>query len=170
MPVSSANLKFYLSGGSGNTNPNASLGGARSTTLVATSLNNLFDDVTGSESTAGTSEFRCLYFRNEDADADGLILPTVWFTSNTPSAGTVMSMGLDPAGKNGTATTIANELAVPAGVTFSTPSTKGAGLLLPSGPYMQNDYVAIWLRRVVSPGTSSASTDPSTIRVEGDTV
>jgi hypothetical protein len=170
MPVSSANLKFYLSGGSGNTNPNACLGDARSTTPVAGTINNLFDDVTGSESTAGSTEYRCLYFRNEDADANGLINPIAWISSNTPSATTTMAIGLDPAGKNGTATTIVNELAAPAGVTFTSPSTKGTGLALPSGPYTQNDYVAIWFKRVVDALTSSATTDPSTLRVEGDTV
>jgi len=170
MPVSAASLKYYLSGGSGNTNPNASLGGARSTTEVAGTINNLFDDVSGSESTAGSTEYRCLYFRNEDADADGLISPILWFTSNTPSATTAMSMGIDPAGKNGTATTISTEVEVPSGVSFSAPSTKATGLALPSGPYDQNDYVAIWLRRVVDSGTSSATNDPATLRVEGDTI
>jgi len=170
MPVSAANLKFYLSGGTGNTNPNASLGGARSTTVIAGTINNLFDDVTGAESTAGSVEYRCLYFRNEDSNANGLINPIAWLVSNTPSATTAIYIGLDPAGKNGTATTIVNELAAPAGVSFSAPSTKGTGLTLAGTPYVQNDYAAIWLKRVVDAGTSSATTDPATLRVEGDTI
>jgi hypothetical protein len=170
MPVSASNLKFYLSGGAANTDPNASLGGARSTTAVPVSINNLFDDVTGAESTAGSTEYRCVYFRQEDADAEGLIAPIVWLVSNTPSLTTSISIGLDPAGKNGTAVTIANELAAPVGVTFTAPSTKSTGLALAGTPYVQNDYAAIWLKRVVDAGTSSATTDPATIRVEGDTI
>ena len=170
MPVSAANLKFYLSGGAGNTNPNASLGGVRSTTEVAATINNLWDDVTGSESTSGSTEYRCCYFRNEDSNATGLLSPFLWVASNTPSSTTTMSIGLDPAGKNGEATTIANELAAPAGVSFTSPSTKGTGIALTSGPYVQNDYIAIWLQRAVSSGTSSATNDPSTLRIEGDTI
>lgn len=170
MPINSANLKYYLSGGSGNTNPNLSLGGARSTTEIGGSINNLFDDVTSTEATDGMTDYRCFYFRNEDSDADGLITPKTWITSNTPSSTTTASIGLDPAGKNATATTIANENTAPAGVTFSTPTTKATGLSLPSGPYAQNDYVAIWVKRVVDAGTASAVSDPVTLRVEGDTI
>ena len=170
MPINSANLLYYLSGGTNNTNPNASLGGARSTTPVGTSINNLFDDVTGSESTAGMSDYRCFYFRNEDSDADGLMNPVIWISSNTPSSGSEIYIGIDSGGKNATAVTIANELTAPAGVSFSYPSTKGTALALPSQPYAQNDYVAIWVRRDIAPVTASATSDPATIRVEGDTV
>lgn len=167
MPISNANLKWYLSGGSGNTDPNASLGGARSTTLAPSSL---FDTVTGDESAAGDTEYRCVYFRNEDADADGLINPILWILSNTPSADTTVAVGLDPAGKGGTATTIANENTAPAGVSFSSPATKGAGLALPSTPYAQDEFIAVWIRRTVDAGAASAASDPATLRVEGDTI
>jgi hypothetical protein len=169
-PISSANLKYYLSGGSGNTNPNASLGGARSTTPVGSAIDNVFDDVTSAESTAGAIEYRCVYFRNEDVNANGLILPTAFISSNTPSADTTIAIGIDPVGKNGTATTIANEVTAPTGVTFSSPSTYGTGLALPGAPYGQNDFIAIWIRRTVNAGAASALTDPATLRVEGDTV
>lgn len=167
MPISNANLKYYLSGGGGNADPNASLGGARSSTLATSAL---FDTVTGDESAAGDTEYRCVYFRNEDADADGLISPVAWILSNTPSADTTIAIGLDPAGKGGTATTAANENTAPAGVSFTSPATKAAGLSLPSTPYAQNEFIAIWIRRTVTAGAASAASDPATIRVEGDTI
>lgn len=168
MPVSGANLKWYLSGGTGNSDPAAALGGARSTaTEVPTGL---FDTVTGAESAAGDIEYRCIYWRNEDSDADGVIDPKVFIQSNTPSADTTIAIGVDPAGKNASATTIANESAAPAGVTFSSPTDYAGGIALPSGPYVQNDFIAIWVRRTVDAGAASAASDAATIRVQGDTI
>lgn len=170
MPINSANLKYYLSGGAGNSNPDASLGGIRSTTVVGASINNLFDNVSSAEATSGDTEYRCIYFRNEDSNASGLITPILWIFSNTTSPTTTLEIGLDPAGKNATATTIANESSAPAGVSFSAPSTKLTGISLPSGPYVQNDYVAIWVKRIVDAATATSTNDPATIRIEGDTV
>lgn len=170
MPIiDSGNLKYYLSGGAGNTDPNASLGGARSSTaIVNNTLANLFDNINSSESTAGDTEYRCLFFRNEDSNANGLVDPVIWVYSNTPSADTTIEIGIDPNGKNAAAVTIVNESTAPAGVSFSAPATKGAGLALPSDPYVQNDYIGIWVKRIVTAGAFAASNDPATLRVEGD--
>ena len=167
MPISNANLKWYLSGGGANTDPNASIGGARSSTVAPSSL---FDTVTGDESAAGDVEYRLVYFRNEDSDSDGLIDPVVWILSNTPSADTTIAIGIAAAGKNATETAVANENTAPAGVSFSSPASKGAGIALPSDPYAQNDYVGVWVRRTVTAGAASAASDPATLRVEGDTI
>lgn len=170
MAINSANLKLYLSGGTGNTNPNASLGGERSTTLVSgTSLNNLWDDVNLTEATNGDTEYRCVYFRNEDPDADGLTNVKLWFYSNTPSPTTNVRMGLDIAGLNGTATTIGDESTAPSNVVFSDIYTsKVLGLILPD--MYENDYIAIWFERIIDSATASSTSDPVTIRIEGDTV
>jgi hypothetical protein len=167
MPISNANLKWYLSGGGSNSDPNASIGGARSSTVAGT---NLFDTVTGDESAAGDTEYRLVYFRNEDSDADGLISPVVWVLSNTPSADTTIAIGICTEGKNAEVSAVANENTAPAGVSFSSPASKGAGTALPTGPYAQNEYVWVWLRRTVNAGAASAASDPATIRVEGDTI
>lgn len=165
MSLDPANLKMYLSGGAANADPAASLGGARSSVALPTGL---FDAVTGDEAAAGDVEYRCVYFRNEDADATGLIAPFLWITSNTPSADSTIAIGLDPAGKNGTATTVVDESTAPAGVTFSAPSSKATGLALPSAPYGQNAFVAIWVRRTINAGAAAAASDPASFRVEGD--
>jgi hypothetical protein len=167
MPIAGASLKYYLSGGAGNADPNAALGGVRSTTLVGAGLNNLFDDVTGDEAAAGVVEYLCIFFRNEDANANGLIGPVAWIDVQSEALDTV-SIGIDPAGKNAAAAVIANEAAAPAGVAFTTPITKGTGLALPGAPYAQNDFVAIWVRRTVGAGAASINPDTASVRVEGD--
>jgi hypothetical protein len=168
MPIAGANLKWYLSGGAGNANPNASLGGARSNTLVGAGIDNLFDDVTGDEAAAGDTEYRCIYFRNEDANANGLIGPLAWIDQQTTAPGDDISIGIDPVGKNGVAVVTADENTAPAGVAFTTPLTKATGLALPGSPYAQNDFIAIWIRRTVNAGAASDPNDQASIRAEGD--
>lgn len=167
MPITAANLKYYLSGGAGNVDPNASLGGVRSTTLVGAGVDNLFADVTGDQAAAGITTYRCIYFRNEDANANGLIGPVAWIDVQSEALDTI-SIGIDPAGKNVAGTTIANETTAPAGVTFTTPTSKAAGLALPGTPYAQNDFVAIWIRRTTGAGAASINPDTASVRVEGD--
>lgn len=167
MPILSANLKYYLSGGAGNADPNASLGGVRSATAVGGGTDNLFGDVTGDQAAAGYTAYRCIYFRNEDANANGLILPLTWIDLQSEALDTI-SIGLDPVGKNGAATTIANETVAPAGVVFTTPLTKLAGLSLVTPPYAQNDFIAVWIKRVTGAGAASINPDQASIRVEGD--
>lgn len=170
--IDPANLKFYLSGGAANTDPDASLGGARSTSTEAPeTLNGLFNPVTGDEAVAGSIKYRCVFFRNEDANANGLMAPlSAWIASQTSSPDTVLAIGIDPAGKNASAFgPVANEDTAPTGPVFTEPSAKGT-LSLPTAPYAQNDFVAIWIRRTVSGGAASTASDASTIRVEGDTL
>jgi hypothetical protein len=165
--VSAANLKYYLSGGAGNSSPAASLGGIISSTEVGSSIDNIFADVDSAQALAGSTKYRCIYFRNTDADAIGLYNPFLWI-NQVMSGADAIAIGLDPAGKNSTATTIANENAAPAGVSFTAPTTKAGGLALPTSPYLQNDYVAVWIRRTVPASCASSPNDNGSIRVEGD--
>ena len=163
MAVAASDMKFRLSGGGANSNPNASLGGAISSVdLVDNVAQNLFDNISGAEAAAGETSYRCLYVKNNHAtdDADDV---TIWVQSNTPSANTTIAIGADPAGVNGTATTIANEFAAPAGVTFSTPTDLAGGINL--GDLTEQDYAAVWIRRTVTAGAASVSSDPATLRI-----
>jgi hypothetical protein len=164
MPVT---IQWRLSGGSSNTDPNAALGGAMSSTAVsATEMNNIFDDATSAEASAGRTEYRCLYVRNGgDQTAFGVRL---WVSSDTTSATTSIALALGEEGKGGTAETVANEATAPSGETFSSPSSAGAGLSL--GDMAAGEHFPIWLRRTVNASTSSASSDPFAIRVDYDFV
>ena len=169
MAVIASDMKFYLSGGSGNTNPNASLGAGRSTTeIVSNTLQNLFDNVSGPESVSGDTEYRCFYLRNTNG-TDTLEDVGIWIDSNTPSASTVIAIGLDPnLFSPGGAVTIATESDAPAGVSFTnSPDPTSEGTALAIGDMPAGSEIAVWVRRTVTAGAASAANDPATIRIVG---
>lgn len=155
---------WRLSGGAANSDPNASLGGVLSTTTLAGS--NLFDNVTGDESAAGDVEYRGVYVvNNGSVDLQSAV---VWIQTNTPDADTTVDIGLATQGPNATMSTIANENTAPSpAVTWSAPSTKGAGLSL--GTLTPGQRYGVWVRRTVNAGAAPYNGDTFTLRVEGDT-
>ena len=156
MAITASDIKYYESTGS--------LGGARTTTEVVTTVNGLFDLITAPEGTAGMTDYRCIYIRNENATSNALISATVALTTQATDTNTTISIGLDPAGIDGTATTIANENTVPTGVTFSSANTP---MNLPADLGVSEE-IAVWFRRVVVAG-SSATNDSTEITVAGET-
>ena len=166
MPIVANDILLMLSGGAGNTNPNASLGGvASSTALVSASLHNLFDKVPSAEAAAGSVEYRCIYVRNEHETLT-LEDAKVFIPSNTDSADTDLAIGLGTSAIDGTEQTVANETTAPTGVTFSAPANYAAGLSI--GNLGPNSTKAVWVRRTVNAGAAAAN-DSATLRVQGDT-
>jgi hypothetical protein len=163
MPIVSTDIKFRLSGGAGNSDPNASLGGAKSSTEAPTGL---FDDVSSAEGTAGDIEYRCWYVHNNHGTLT-LQNAVTWITTNTPSTDTTVDIGVGTAAINGTEQTIANENTAPSGVTFSAPSSFGTALSLGSLPAGQ--HKAVWIRRTVTAGAAAYTGDGATLSVRGDT-
>lgn len=167
MPIVANDIKFYLSGGAGNTDVNASLGGAISTTEVTTAtLHNLFDVVSSAETTSGDVEYRCIYVKNTHGTLS-LTSAVAWISSNTPSTDTTADIGLGTSAVNGTEQTVADESTAPTSVTFSAPATQGAGLSI--GDIPAGQHKAIWLRRTVNAAAAAYSNDSATINVGGDT-
>jgi hypothetical protein len=170
MTVLSTELKWYYSGGATNNDPAESYGGALSSyALASSSLNNLFDDVTGDEAESGYVEYRVLYFYNESTDANGLADPILWIPTQPPGdddlAVAVATV------KNTVITKPANDHTAPTGIgSFSAPATKGAGIALPSGPYEEDDYVGVVFRRTVPALATVELNDETAWAVEGDTV
>ena len=162
MPIVNTDIKYYLSGGASNSDPDASLGGARSTTTVVPS--DLFDDVSAAEATAGDTEYRCLYVLNDHATLT-LTGAKVYLDTNT--TGDRISIALDGVGKNDTAETVGNESTAPTGETFSQPDDYAGGLSL--GDLAPGDYYAIWARRVI-PSSASGGTDTWSLTVQGETL
>lgn len=160
MPIISTEIQYRLSGGAANANANASLGGAKSSSAVPVTL---FDDVSGAESAAGDIEYRCIYVHNNNAT---LVLQNavVWIDANTP--GSRIAIGLGTSAVNATEQTVADEQTAPAGVAFSQPATKNAGINLGNIPAGQ--HRAVWIRRTIAAATP-ASNDTYNLRVEGDT-
>lgn len=158
-------IEYRLSGGNGNTDPAASLGGAMSSSAqVSTALNAFFDFVTSAEAAAGDTEYRCIYVTNTGSTT--ALDAKLWIQSNTPNSDNDIAIALGGEGKNGTAETVANESTAPTGESFSAPSTEGTALSL--GDLAQNDYYPVWVRRTVDAGAAADASEQFTLRVKYD--
>lgn len=172
MAISASDLLYKLSGGASNSVANNSIGGIISSTqITSAAANNLFDDVSGDESAAGDIEYRCFYIHNNHGSL-ALQSAVVWLSQLTPAGDSEVDIGLDPAGNGdgsttGVAATPANESTAPAGVTFSRPTSKGAGLSI--GNLAAGAKRAIWIRRTITAGAAAVNNDNCIVRVEGDT-
>lgn len=173
--IASTDLIWRLSGGAGNTDPAASLGGAMSTAgggviTKTETFNSIFDDISSAEALAGDTEYRCVYIHNEHASL-ALTSAKVWISEQTGSASTIVSICLDEAGKDGTADTIADESTAPDPApdpTFTTEAVSYAtGLAL--GDLAAGEGFAIWIKRVVSAEMVATANDHFTLSVQGET-
>lgn len=161
MPIAQSEVQYRLSGGASNSVPAASLGGAKSSTAVTGST--LFDGVTGAESAAGSTEYRCIYVHNAHATLT-LSNARAYLTS---SAGGRLSIGVGSSGISGTEQSVASETTAPASVAFSAPTDYAGGIALGNIP--PGGHVAVWQRRVI-PAGAAATSDSAQIRVTGDTL
>lgn len=167
MPIATGDIDFHLSGGAGNSDPNASLGGVISSTEVTdASLHNLFDMVSSDEANTGDTEFRCVYVKNNHVSLT-LQNAKVWIQTTTPSPDTSIEIALAGEGVNGTAETVGDESSAPAGEVFSTPTTEGTALSI--GDISAGQHQAIWIKRIVGATASAYNTDSVVLRVKGDT-
>lgn len=163
MPIVSSELKYRLSGGAANSDPNASLGGVISANDAPASL---FDNVSSAEALTGDVEYRCFYLRNTNGTLTALGL-RVWIQANTPAADTQVAIGLGTAAISAAEQTVANENIAPVGVTFSEPANEGAGLLV--GDLAPNAFKSVWVRRTINPGAAGAN-DSFSLRQKCDTL
>lgn len=177
MPILSTDLLWKLSttaGSAGNSLTStaaASLGKYISTAAWAGGVkNDLFDDVSGAENAASTVDYRCVFIHNAHATLPWTS-PVVW-TSAAVAGGATFDIGVDPAAAtaigsaSAQAATIANELAAPAGVSFSAPTTSGTGLSI--GTLTAGQCRAVWIRRTAA-NTSAVNNDGVTLNITGDT-
>ena len=165
MPIISGDIDYFLSGGVGNTNPNLSLGGVKSTTqIVDNTLHNLFDKVTGDESLSGKTNVRGIYIVNSHGSLT-LESAKAWIDLNT--TGSQISIALAGEGLDATMETIANEDASPVGETFSQPANKAAGMSLGDVPFGQK--YGLWIKRIVAAATPAENAATFHIKTEGDT-
>jgi hypothetical protein len=178
MPIVNTDLRLrysVLTAGGGNVNPqpnvNLSLGRFLSITdYVNATKNNLYDDVTGDENAAGAIDYRCLFAVNMHATITWINVK-VWLPTEV-AGGASMAIGIDPTAASAVnaaadqALTVANENTAPAGVAFSNPGTKAAGLNL--GDIGPGQCRAIWFRRTAT-NSGALNDDGVDFSVEGDT-
>lgn len=168
MSILASDIKFYLSGGASNSNPNASLGGVKSSVaIVDDTLQNLFDNVTGAEHSAGDTNYRCFYVKNDSAETAYNV--KIYIDTNTPAADDTITIGKDLAGLNAEADTIANESTAPdPAVTFSTAADYANGISL--GDIPAGQVYAIWVKRVVTAGSTAQANNSAILKVSVDTL
>lgn len=167
MAIVSTDLKYRLSGGAANADPAAALGGAKSTTEITdATLHNLFDQVSSAETTAGDTEYRCLYVHNAHATLT-LQSAKVFIQTQTPASDTSAEIALGTSAVNGTEQTIANESTAPTGVTWT--ALTGEANALSIGDIPAGQHKAIWVKRIISAGAAANNLDSVVIRVKGDT-
>ena len=163
MPIVSSDIKYRLSGGSSNTDANASLGGAMSSTDVPAGG---FDTVSSAEALAGDTEYRCFYVLNNHGTLT-LQSAKVWIQANTPGGDTDIEIGLGTtAVGTGNEQTVANESTAPSGVTFSSAANEGAALSI--GDIPAGHRKAVWVKRTVN-AAAAAANETFTLRAKGDT-
>lgn len=161
-----------VAGNSNTSTPNASLGKYISTTQITdATLDNLFDDISGSENAASTVDYRCIFIHNAHATLTWQSV-VVWLLSEV-AGGANIAIGVDPTAASaiGSATaqavTIANETTAPAGVTFSSPTTQGAGIAV--GDILPGQCRAIWVRRTATV-SAALNNDGVTLRYYGNSL
>jgi hypothetical protein len=179
VPITDAQIKFYLSGGAAQADPDLSLGGVISSVeWTGGTLHDLFNAISGDDNAASEDFYRCVYVKNTHGSLPWGPNIKAWLT--LPGAGgTVVSIGADPANDGngsttGVAGTAANEKTPPSpAVTFvdqTVASSKATGITLggPDNSIAAGNAHAIWIR-VQAANTAAVSNDGATLNVQGDT-
>lgn len=148
-----------------------SLGGfASSTEIPDAAADTLWDAISGDENAASEAEYRCEVRHNTNA-ANVLQAPKAWISSEV-AGGANIAIGVDPTAASAYTSasaqtvSVANENTAPAGVTFSSPTTKTAGLAL--GDIGINQVKGLWWRRTAT-NSGAMTTDGAVVTIEGDT-
>lgn len=159
-----ATLEYRYTGGAANSDPDASLGGAMSSeTLSATALNNLFDNVSPAEASAGDTEYRAIdVYNSGDAEAQSV---DIYMSSETSSTDSELGFYNDGATHDGTdqGDAIADESTEPAGASWAH-YTSASKLSLPNIP--AGEATRLWIRRVISASAGNTNNDSGTIAVD----
>ena len=163
--------KAGAAGNSGTSTAAASLGKYISTTAWAGGVkHDLCDIVSGAENAASAVDFRCVFLHNAHATLtweSGV----VWIAADV-AGGCAFAIGVDPAAASAIgsasaqAAEIATETDAPAGVTFSAPTTEGAGLSI--GSLAPGQCRAVWIRRTAA-NTAAKDNDGITLQISGQT-
>lgn len=177
-PVASADVLLKYStkvGAAGNANAGTaagSLGKYISTTQVPdNSLHNLFDQISGTENAALTSDYRCIFIHNAHATLAWQNV-FVYLLSET-TGGAAIAIGADTVAASAIgavapqALEVANETTAPAGVIFSSPTTFETGVSLGTIPAGQ--CKALWIKRTAL-GGAAVSGDSVSLRFQGNSL
>lgn len=182
MPIESTQLVFeYTDAATGPSDAIQSLGGTISGNSIQSGLaNNIYDDVTGDESSSGDTEYRAIAIQNENTTIN-LTSASIWidgYVRAASGADTIYFSTQAPSGDPASISVISDESTwdptpsfTPNWIEEGSPSntvalegTVGVGTL-----GMDGDWSGIWLRRIVPAGASAFSDRSFTLKVQGET-
>lgn len=165
MSIVAGDIEIRLSGGSSNTDKDASIGGAKSSTVLS---GNIFDTVSSAEALAGDTEYRCVYVHNAHATLS-MLSPKAWVLSDTPASDSSIEFGWGAAAVNSNETAIADENTAPSGVTFSAGASEGASVAL-GADIPAGQAKALWFKRIINASAAAGASNPWSIRLKFDTL
>ena len=185
MAIVAGNLSVWLTGaasdGAAQADPNASLGGFRSSTQITTGvLNNLWDNTSGAEASAGDTEYRCVCIRNDHATLE--LTDAKIYIAATGNAQIVISYAVEsPTTSNttGSCQTIVNESTTPTVNTgncsdWSTATSYATGVALSQGAHDAHlgvgEIMFVWFKRVVAAGATAVNSVGPYVYIQGDTL
>jgi len=161
MAIVDTDLLIKYTGGAANSDPNASLGGTVSSNgPTDNALHNLFDEVSGSESLPGDTEYRCVALKNNHGTLTAKNTH-VYISTDTSS---YFDIALDGNGLNAAPESVANESTAPSGESFTHPTTYAGGLNM--GDIPAGQYYPHWIRRTI--GAAAAAVTPYTVTMKYD--
>lgn len=168
IPITTAELEIRFSGGAANSNPNASLGGTKSSvSMTDATLNNLFDDVSGGESSAGDIEYRHVYIHNADPSLTAQNV-RIYISQDSSGTGDEIDIALGNAANGAEETAVADESTAPSpALTFTHPTTYAGGLA-PSN-VANGSHCSLWVRRTVNVGGAAKTNNTAIWNVDCDT-
>ena len=118
-------------------------------------LNNVFDDVSDAERIAGDTDYRKIFFRNENAD--DYSGPKVWIETNTPAAGDEVFIAL------GTADDV---LSAATAYDYYQPTSKAHADVLEPVTIGEDESFSIWIKRVVTAEADGYENNYFVLKVE----
>lgn len=150
-------LSLRLTGGVSNTNPELSLGGVTSSTVVSdVSKNNIFDDVTQEQLTSGYTDYRALDLVNIGTTTAGDI--TIYITSETTSTDSIIYLFMDYSDLS-----IVDKTTEPAGASWSHPLEATP---LSITDISSSSHARVWFKRVISAGATNLPSDEFQFRID----
>src|SRR5580765_945094 len=132
MAILVADIGMFLTGGSSNANPNASLGGNVSNVeVVSDKTNNLFRRITETEAQSGITIYRCVAIKNKSL-TDTMTGVVFYQVSDTVSVDDLSLYSYAQSPKNTVETTIVNEFTAPTGSNINWIAARNRGGVLPT--------------------------------------
>ena len=146
--------------------------------ITDNTLNSIFDNTSGPESSTGRTEFRAIFIHNNHNGGSGgltyvnarvYLVPTP--TDSTPSGDDTIEIGLEPGNPVGAGIviqSIGSETAAPSSVTFSKPLAPDQAI--PMGDIPSGSQRPLWVKRTVSPGAQQYADNYFDLEVLGETL